>query len=219
MNRWNIQSFRQTGMLHRQDNLCCQDAIASARKENIRAIALADGIGSNNNAYTGAKLAAERAAQLLTEYFHEWMEMDKSEAQMELMIRIREPLFRFCRSHGCKVKELGSTLLAAAVSERQFLLLHLGDGYLMGEYTEGWGVLSYPENGIRSNETVLTTSRPAAKYLRISRGNISDLQSICLCSDGWNGGISALEQIHNAIAVKSAENHADDVSVIMMKKQ
>lgn len=89
----------------------------------------------------------------------------------------------------------------------------------MGEYTEGWGVLSYPENGIRSNETVLTTSRPAAKYLRISRGNISDLQSICLCSDGWNGGISALEQIHNAIAVKSAENHADDVSVIMMKKQ
>ena len=69
MNRWNIQSFRQTGMLHRQDNLCCQDAIASARKENIRAIALADGIGSNKQCIYRCKACRRKGSTITDRVF------------------------------------------------------------------------------------------------------------------------------------------------------
>lgn len=76
-------------------------------------------------------------------------------------------------------KELASTLVICCVNEKKktFCALHLGDGFIAIENKRGGiKILSHPTNGIKRNETVLSTTEMALKYVKVYRGELKDIQ-------------------------------------------
>lgn len=211
-----VQKICRTGLRHQQMGIPCQDAVASSCTVKVSAIALADGAGSAKNATEGARITTDTMIRLLTKHFSKWIEMDKKEAQLELLIQLKEPLYQYCRETRCSISDLSSTAIGAAVCEDKFLIIHLGDGYVFQQKKGKWGILSFPENGIRKSQTVLTSSYPAASHLRIYSGSMEQISRICLCSDGWGSGLEQIDCIQKALYGAEPEEYTDDISAIQL---
>ena len=75
--------------------------------------------------------------------------------------------------------------MAVDANTKDYLIIHLGDGSVVGVNTENSSImLSAPDNGITSRYTWLTTSADAMKHLRIYKGSVENLKRIVLVTDG-----------------------------------
>ena len=183
------------GSRHIQQDKPCQDAAFLLRKTDrysghpVSAMVLCDGAGSAAFSREGAQAASRATAELLTEHFSLMTDLGRNEAGKFLLNELGGVLWQEARKLTCLPYQLASTLVAVALDEtnRMVLIVHLGDGVILGLKRDGRTVcLSGPDNGRFCNETWFTTSRTAAEHLQVSwyDWETEKLAAVFLSSDG-----------------------------------
>ena len=99
---------------------------------------------------------------------------------------VRMALDKYCWDEDIYLRDVGSTLLAAAATKNNLLVIHLGDGWIsQTDDEQNRTFLSLPENGRRRNQTYLTSMIPVMEHVRVTRIPIEHMDAVTLFSDGW----------------------------------
>ena len=242
MYTWKISGTAVQGRRHIENNTPCQDKIFSLRKNGVTAIALADGAGSASLSHYGAEAAVKIICEKLCSDFDTMINNPNAETvKRDILDAVISELYALSHEMKCGIKDLGSTLLAAASDDKSIMFVHLGDG-IIGCSRRGETVaVSYPDNCEYKNTTFFTASSDALFRLRLSKGSVSGISGIVLMSDGsgdsffhGNKFVDILEEIKQKCIMYPEEdmndelrglfdevvkqNTRDDCSIIMMSR-
>ena len=182
---WRAIGGTAQGNSHIKTGTPCQDKIFTLNRNEDIVVALADGAGSARLSHFGAECTTKVICDYLNSNFDRlFTEEDGIAVKRELLDAILSELDIRCEELECERKDLASTILAIAIINEKFILVHLGDGvigYLVGKELK---VASTPENGEFVNETVFTTSSNALSSIQIKKGEIKNIIGFILMSDG-----------------------------------
>ena len=182
---WRKSYYAARGRGHKEQGIPCQDKVWYRNSCGAQVIALADGAGSARWSHFGAEEAVKRITRLLAAHFDEFYEcQDAYAVSRRILGEIRKGLRRLAERRRCSIKDLASTLLAVAVKDNRFLMIHLGDGaigYLKNGIVR---TASRPTNGEYVNTTVFTTSSSAAQMMKLCKGTADEIDGFILMSDG-----------------------------------
>ena len=182
---WNLLDSTRQGRSHVKQGTPCQDKTYCQSYDDTYVITLADGAGSARLSHYGAECVTKCIADELGSHFESyWDETEARIAKERLFHEISESLQQIAEQHDCQLKDLASTLLAVAVKDERYIILHLGDG-VIGYCKEGvLKVASAPNNGEFANTTVFTTSSDACSQMKVFRGPLNGINGFVLMSDG-----------------------------------
>ena len=182
---WQFVCCEVQGSGHKKSRIPCQDKTFMLSKNGVYVIALADGAGSASLSHYGAERVVRDISVYIAEHFLELLNCnDGRKVKKELIEMLQTNLTEEANSRKCDVRDLSSTLLAAAVHENDFILVHIGDGvigYLDGNELK---VASMPDNGEFSNVTTFVTSSEALASMRVFKGKLNEKDAFVLMSDG-----------------------------------
>ena len=148
MNTWNISGTAVQGLRHIDKNTPCQDKIFSLRKNGITAIALADGAGSAELSHYGAEITVKTICEKLCDEFDKMINNpDAAIVKRDILDTIILKLNILSQDLKCEIRDLSSTMLAAASDDKSVLLVHLGDGMIACSRRGEMTAVSYPDNG------------------------------------------------------------------------
>jgi serine/threonine protein phosphatase PrpC len=186
MMNWKIISHAMVGTSHLEQGKGCEDVIKAITTEDFAVMAIADGAGSFSKAFEGATIATEKCSKWLLNNFDWAYSAKESEIKYRLLYyTIRKSIIRKAIKEKSRPKEYSSTLLFVAIKDNRYIAGHIGDGVIGIITTEGDNVvLSEPERGEFANNTYFTTSSRISKHFRLHRGNITNISSFFLMSDG-----------------------------------
>ena len=200
---WKSVCCAVQGRGHKKKDIPCQDMVMRREENGVHVIALADGAGSAKFSHYGAECVVNRMSAFVVDRFFDLIaEEDGRKVKKEILSVILRALENEAELHECKLNDLASTLLVAAVSDEKFFIVHLGDGVIGYLNDEGLKTASIPENGEFSNETVFVTSADAAKHMRIYKGLIKSISGFILMSDGTEQSLYNKRTKNLAVAVK-----------------
>ena len=201
--KWKSVCCAVQGRRHKKNNIPCQDKTARREEGAVNVIALADGAGSATFSHFGAECVVNQMSAFVEDKFFDLIEeADGKKVKQEILAVILRALNYEAELRECKIDDLASTLLLAAVSEENFLLIHLGDGVIGYLNDEGLKTVSAPDNGEFSNETFFTTSSDAIVHLRIYKGAIKNISGFILMSDGTEQSLYNKRKKTLAVGVK-----------------
>ena len=182
---WNLLDSTRQGRSHVKQGTPCQDKTYCQSYDDVYVITLADGAGSARLSHYGAKCVTKCIADELGWNFESyWDETEARIAKERLFKEISESLQQIAGQYDCQLKDMASTLLAVAVKDERYIILHLGDG-VIGYSKEGLlKVASAPNNGEFANTTVFTTSSDACSQMKVFRGLLNGINGFVLMSDG-----------------------------------
>lgn len=182
---WNLLDSTIQGRSHVKQGTPCQDKTYCQSYDDTYVITLADGAGSARLSHYGAECVTKCIADELGSHFESyWDETEARIAKERLFHEISESLQQIAEQQDCQLKDLASTLLAVAVKDERYIILHLGDG-VIGYCKEGvLKVASAPNNGEFANTTVFTTSSDACSQMKVFRGPLNGINGFVLMSDG-----------------------------------
>ena len=182
---WKSVCCAVQGRGHAKKNIPCQDKVARREENGVQVIVLADGAGSASLSHFGAECVVNRIAAFAADRFFDLInKADGREVTQEILSVALQALRVEAELRGCSLKDLASTLLIAAVGGGKFFLAHLGDGVIGYLSDTGLKVVTTPDNGEFSNETVFVTSADAASRMRIYKGDLKKISGFILMSDG-----------------------------------
>lgn len=201
---WRISNYETQGSSHLKTGTPCQDKTFSQTNGDIYAVALADGAGSAPYSHFGADCVTRSiCAYLIDKYDDLINNPDGVEVKKEILGVLRHGLGLLADELGCQSKDLASTLLAAAVKDDTYILIHLGDGLIGYEKNDSVQVASTPSNGEFSNQTTFVTSTDAPMIMKIYRGKLGDIDGFILMSDGTASALYDKRMNRLAPSVKS----------------
>lgn len=182
---WNLLESTRQGRSHVKQGTPCQDKTYCRSYDDTYVITLADGAGSARLSHYGAECVTKCIADELGLNFESyWDETEARIAKERLFKEISESLQQIAGQYDCQLKDMASTLLAVAVKDERYIILHLGDG-VIGYCKEGvLKVASAPNNGEFANTTVFTTSSDACSQMKVFRGLLNGINGFVLMSDG-----------------------------------
>lgn len=182
---WNLLDSTRQGRSHVKQETPCQDKTYCQSYDDVYVITLADGAGSARLSHYGAECVTKCIADELGGNFESyWAETEGRIAKERLFQEISGSLQQIAERHNCQLKDLASTLLAVAVKDERYIILHLGDG-VIGYSKEGLlKVASAPNNGEFANTTIFTTSSDACSQMKVFRGLLNGINGFVLMSDG-----------------------------------
>lgn len=182
---WKSVCCAVQGTGHKKTGVPCQDKTLRMEWNGVHVIALADGAGSARLSHYGAERVVRDVAAYIAEHFQECFDCnDARKVKQELLETLHQGLSAEALQHGYGVKDLASTLLLAAVNEKNFILAHIGDGvigYLDGDTLKD---ASTPDNGEFSNVTTFVTSAETLASMRLFKGELKSKDAFVLMSDG-----------------------------------
>lgn len=190
---WRCAGASVIGTQHERVGGRCEDAWSLSRRVSsghpILGICVSDGAGSARCGAEGATTTATFIAELLTEDFdsiYSAPEADVREYVCTLVVnRIREGAGKA----KCQIRDYACTVVAAAVAvDGRWVVIHLGDGGVVGLFGDELRIISRPKKGNFVNETFFITDSDAVDNLSILRStnqskNIA-LNAIVLFTDG-----------------------------------
>ena len=182
---WNLLESTRQGRSHVKQGTPCQDKTCCRSQDDTYVITLADGAGSARLSHYGAECVTKCIADELGLNFESyWDETEARIAKERLFKEISESLQQIAGQYDCQLKDMASTMLAVAVKDERYIILHLGDG-VIGYCKEGViKVASAPNNGEFANTTVFTTSSDACSQMKVFRGLLNGINGFVLMSDG-----------------------------------
>jgi DNA-binding transcriptional ArsR family regulator len=190
LTRWWSAAAAARGRAHEETERPCQDVVGRACARGVAVVALADGAGSAKHAEHGAQVAVETSLDLVVDRFDSLATAPAHEVRRTILGCVLDRLADRALALEAEGKDLGSTLLFAAVGRGRFLAGHVGDG-VIGVMKDGHSaVLSEPARGEFANETVLLSGMRSATELRLFRGSARGVTGFVLMSDG------AAESLH-----------------------
>ncbi len=182
---WKISGAAATGLRHSEEGTPCQDKIFSLSENGVTAIALADGAGSARLSHFGAEEVTKAICEKLCAEFDSIITNEDAITVKRIILDcLLSRLGNLAENLGCNIRDLASTLLAAASDGERIMLLHIGDG-IIACFRDGKIIAaSNPDNGEYKNETFFVTSHDAVQRLRLMKGSIAGISGIALMSDG-----------------------------------
>ena len=187
---WKTQTMAVTGRGHIQKDLPCQDRTYAMEENGVTVIALADGAGSASLSQEGAEQAVKTVCHQLCARFEELYDAPGPQmVRYVLLSAVREAVAARAAELGVQARQLASTLLAVAVKDERFLLLHVGDGVIGCRKAGKLLTLSAPENGEFSNTTVFVTSNAALTRAVVRKGRQTGVEGFLLMSDGCEAAL------------------------------
>lgn len=187
---WSVVQAAVIGRSHIQEGTVCQDKTYTLTNGRVTAFALADGAGSARLSHFGAQTATESICRLLCENFEVfWNEPAANEVKQKILAHLTDDLAHCAAEHGCTLRDLSSTLLAVAVCESKYLLLHIGDGVIGYVKDQQIRVATTPHNGEFANQTTFITSPNALSAMRLSKGSDQLIEGFVLMSDGSSASL------------------------------
>ncbi len=182
---WRSLNSQIQGRGHARAAVPCQDRTFCLAQNGVHVAALADGAGSAPLSHFGAEEAARRVSRYLAENFGRLMlSRDAAAARREMIACVLGGLRGVAARHGCELADLASTLLAVAVTNEEYIVVHIGDGVVACLAGDEVKAASAPDNGEYANSTVFITSPDAEKSLRLMRGRLGPIRGFALMSDG-----------------------------------
>lgn len=182
---WKIVQAITPGKSHIKNNMPCQDRTFALEKNGVTTITLADGAGSASLSHIGAEVATFTLANYFCDNFEELFSEDiAGNVGEEIITIINDELYLKAKEIGCEINDLASTLLGVAVKNHKYIVFHLGDGVIGYYQNNRINVASSPDNGEFANTTVFTTSNKAQHYIRLLKGNLTNIEGFILFSDG-----------------------------------
>lgn len=183
--KWDTICSAVQGLGHVEQNLPCQDKTATAEYEGCRVIALADGAGSARLSHAGATATVQTLCHYVSREFERlYATADVAAVQAAVLQPVLQELSSLAAELDCRVQELASTFLLAAVKEGRYILMHLGDGLIAYRKQGKLLVASAPVNGEYANSTIFTTSSHACQAIRLFKGDLGAIDGFVLMSDG-----------------------------------
>lgn len=237
MNEWRIAGASVIGTGHEDKGGVVEDKIHSMRKQGVAVIALCDGVGSARFSADGAELFSETISSLLVNSFDELYESDVLSPARLIASLLTELRRRYAPE---RENDYAATLLAVAVKDNRYILLHLGDGIIGALDSGKLRLLSGATNFGYANVTVAVTSKGASDFLTIQRGELENLTAFFMMSDGAQESLyssskdtfadilyaiidlvredeqDAAEQLEEVIRLKFRERTRDDCSLIVL---
>lgn len=216
-----------TGNSHMIRDISNQDAVFSDVRSGVTFISLADGAGSLKGAGICAETVVREVSCTIADNFPSLLAMDSDQTASEIGKYITGCMEKLSHTTGLPPEQLGSTYLFAGSDGKNFLIVHLGDGAILGKTFSGTnGIISVPEGSEDGKATFLTCSANLANHIRVTRADYKDYCEIILISDGMHNaafdkdfisrhdfGSSYKQLLDMAIM----DINADDSSYIMMR--
>ena len=181
---WKSCSYETVGRAHVTAGLGCQDKTLRRSHKGVELIALADGAGSVRHAEAGALAAVEAIGEVVCHQFEALLEHGHHEAKFQIYETVLNRLEQRRLELGCRLEELASTLLLAAIKGNDYLVIHLGDGVVGYLESGALKVATKPQTGEFANETIFTTSAQARESLRVLKGQVGQIDGFFMMSDG-----------------------------------
>ncbi|MGJ0362296.1 PP2C family serine/threonine-protein phosphatase [Aliarcobacter cryaerophilus] len=180
---------REVGRSHISTNTPCQDYISVQRStlKGIVSISLSDGAGSCSLSHIGSRIIVKTTNSFIVEKFEKIVknELSIEVAKSELINQINNKFVdRFSKDNVDSIKNYSGTLLAVATNGEKFIVIHLGDGVIGCVKNGTTKVLSAPSNGEFSNTTYFVTDKDAVEKITLINGDLEDISSFILMSDG-----------------------------------
>lgn len=199
---WVDLCHEERGRGHIAANIPCQDKTYAIEKDGVSVIALSDGAGSAKLSHFGAQKITEEIARFLVENFDNvYRNVDANAVREEIVKKADEIVIGLAEELSCEKRDLACTLLAAAVKDDRYILMHCGDGvagFMRGDELK---VASKPMNGEFANETVFITSYNSVQCLRLIKGNLNGIRAFVLMSDGSEACLYSKKEVYFAKAV------------------
>ena len=182
---WHILTSSVKGRSHRRNSAPLQDRTCVLREKGVIAAALADGAGSAAKSQEGADAAVKATCDFLCQNFETLYRAETPLAlRRAVLTQARDAVERRARELNVPVRDLACTLMAVAVKDDRYLIIHVGDGVIAYQKKEMVKVASVPCNGEFANNTVFLTSSDALRRCKVYKGVQPELEGFCLMSDG-----------------------------------
>lgn len=226
------------GESHELANLPCQDSIFGMHDDNKVCVVLADGAGSMPNSEYASNYVTNTLVNDFFNNTYKWI-FNGDESLKERIIELTE---RQIVSE-TQDKHADCTMLLFGQYKDESLIVHIGDGIVLGVSDETTDVLSWPENGQAINETFFLSGKQAKSHLRIYRNIDNKYKTIILSSDGAESVLynmkdnkeamasrkmaswlveaneqEATEALENAMNNVIKNNTNDDISIAIIKR-
>lgn len=199
--QWRIARASVIGTGHIRANMPCQDSNYVMQIGDSVIIAVSDGLGSAAYSDVGSKFVCQDvvtrianaitppAPSLMSSISHFILGTPRAQIVMkdimtDAVSQARTALEELATTNAHTLREYACTLLIAVLTPKEWHVLHIGDGAVVGilSATEV-KTLSAPDNGEFINVTVPLTSNEYLSNLRFSHG-VEELYGIALLSDG-----------------------------------
>jgi len=184
---WQIVAASTPGTSHIRTNLPCQDAHGYRIVDNLVIAAVADGLGTAAKADDGAKLAVETTLETLATSLGSVVPTDADGWEMVLrhaFLQSHERLRDTAEENAVPLRDYGTTLIAAVITETWLAVGHIGDGALVAIFD---GVtpetVSGPQRGEYANEVTPLTSPDALEVARFTVHRRA-VQALAMLTDG-----------------------------------
>ena len=177
------------GRYHEENNGVCQDSISKYKNDDKYCVVLADGAGSIKNSEEAANYVTNVLSKYLSDNFERLYLMEEDD--------IKDDVLNYLNINSNVL--LNCTCLAICSTKDKNLILHIGDGLILG-YKDTWKLVSGPDNGEDDSITFFLSSKYAKKHLRVYKDNY---KLFFLCSDGLSSLIYNNNKIQDAVNILS----------------
>lgn len=224
--QWTVYSASLLGSKHEEKKLLCQDRVCYRSSSSRQVIALADGISQQDLNVIGV----EKILGILCDRFAngdvDIINGTTEEIKYDVIISIQRELEELAEQYEVEKSVFASTLLLVCIdfTNNIYCTVHLGDGIILYKPSLEYEILSYPENGLNRNQTYLTNSPNAYRYLKVMKGEIERISEIALLSDGIYEFPLSVEIMTKSLSQvrKSPYNlkkKMDDQGMIILRKE
>lgn len=172
------------GVSHARSGWPCQDAnLFRALPTGVALVAVADGLGSAPHSADGAQTAVRACLEALEAVLPpDPAERPPAEAMAHAFAAARAALEQAAADHDAHLRDLATTLLAAAWGPTWLLVGHIGDGAIVGAWNGGLRTISAPQRAEYVNVTRPLTADDALEQVYYA---VEDApEALALLSDG-----------------------------------
>lgn len=168
---WTWVSTRCRGTSHIRHNQPCQDAyrcIQVGTDHPILAAIVSDGAGSAQFGGQGAVIVCQTLVKNVRRHFYEQNEMPDDPILWTWLDDIRDRIALAADRRETDSRQFAATLVGVIASEKETMILHVGDGSAVVRAEDDWHSPSWPANGEYASTTFFVTEDPQPQ-LRITR--------------------------------------------------
>lgn len=183
--KWIVKSQIITGKANKKCGIKCQDKIHYINNEEIICAALADGAGCANFGDLGADIAVKTACEYIKKNFDYLFKLEEEKVKYKIFSCIIREFRKLIIERNVILRDLASTLLVMAVKGDKYIMISLGDGYIGYVKNKKLKTMFYFDSNITNKKKFLTSSPMCYEYAELKRGNINDLNTFFICSDGF----------------------------------
>ena len=181
LSRWACTGANVIGRSHQWNTGRCEDHWSKRRRNcggiygEVVAACVCDGAGSVPFGHVGASVVSSTLTKWLVRNFPFAHSGSTDDIKAKLMPYLISKLSRVAKGKKTSLRNFATTIVAVAVAENgSGMVIHLGDGGIIGRFGSDLRPICVPMKGEFANETYFVSDRDAADRIRILRWGPGD---------------------------------------------